>query len=805
MPPNPLSLELRKQTGYICQSCLSSINTRAAPRRFLPAIFPFRPYTKQATRPLPKSLPRATTKLPEQPEEDEEYGEVAVNYFDQVGAGRYRKLRDSEEFSKALSGLDPDVEAMIADLEHKLQDTAQLVKMLDKYGMKDKADELRQIYKLDTPSDGSQTLWIPDDGWRTPYQRKHVAQLNSFLKSAKYINADAVKPTDIKRTWKHYSAARRALSAALDRVPIEVWEFLWKVLSWEGDGNPNRMSHIFILVKDMNAAGVALTAAQQLTGIEAMFIEGYQAEAIELWKKSVSTLGSRPEDDTYREYWELGVRMCSHHGDLERAERAANTLLNAVPEADPRILIPLIRACAQKEGMMDNAWELYHKLRELLGEDMQIEDYDEVIGSFLSTNHTEYGLQSFVDMMFSSPVDIRGKTRLPSSVGNQYFIGKWLKRLIGAGDLEGAYNVLKYMETRGIMGSAIQFNGLIGAWIRSGTADGLEKAEELGWAMIRSRLMFVELRERQAAVEWPLKLRVQGSDDENAVGLRFVPKATLETFSILAENYRSRGLQDKMDELWMAFNDAEISTDAFMMNQMIDTYVQNAKFKTALAFYYSMTQKHGIVPNAHTFLALFNSLAVNRLIVKTEEHIEEDSVLSRRFFQEMVEYPWVFDGDWIHASLPRLVLHSFLKLRDYAGMLAASRAMRELFWFVPTEALLLELAAGTKATRNPSKRNMELMINSSKKIEVWLQQRHKELQAEGRSLENLTPEDRAHELGLVLEKLIFFKATVTEEQLRPMYEKAAQEMGVYNIVVEKDPEAINRLRKLPHAKEASAV
>ncbi|KAB5580449.1 hypothetical protein GE09DRAFT_1082266 [Coniochaeta sp. 2T2.1] len=804
MPPNPLSLELRKQTGYICQSCLSSLNTRAAPRRFLPATLPFRPYTKQATRPLPKASPPITTKPTKQPE-DEEDGEVAVNYFDEVGAGRYRKLRDSEEFSKALSGLDPDVEAMIADLEHKLQDTAQLVKMLDKYGMKDKADELRQIYKLDTPSDGSQTLWIPDDGWRTPYQRKHVAQLNSFLRSTKYINVDAVKPTDIKRTWKYYSAARRALSAALDRVPAEVWEFLWKVLSWEGDGNPNRMSHIFILVKDMNAAGVALTASQQLVGIEAMFLEGYQAEAIELWKKSVSTLGSTPEDDTYREYWELGVRMCSLSGDLERAERAANTLLNAVPETDPRILIPLIRACAQKEETIDKAWELYQKLRELLGEDMQIEDYDEVIGSFLSTNHTEYGLQSFVDMMFSSPVDIRGKTRLPSSVGNQYFIGKWLKRLIGAGDLEGAYNVLKYMETRGIMGSAIQFNGLIGAWIRSGTADGLEKAEELGWAMIRSRLMFVELRQRQAAVEWPLKLRVQASDDDKAVGLRFVPKATLETFSILAENYRSRGLQDKMDELWIAFNDAEISTDAFMMNQMIETYVQNAKFKTALEFYYSMTQKHGIVPNAHTFLALFNSLAVNRLIVKTEEHIEEDSVLSRRFFKEMVEYPWVFDGDWIHASLPRLVLHSFLKLRDYAGMLAASRAMRELFWFVPTEALLLELAAGTKATRNPSKRNMELMINSSKKIEVWLQQRHKELQAEGRSLENLTPEDRAHELGLVLEKLIFFKATVTEDQLRPLYEKAAREMGVYDIVVEKDPEAINRLRKLPPVKEGSAV
>jgi pentatricopeptide repeat protein len=734
----------------------------------------------------------------------EEEGHVDVKYFDEVAPGRYRPLKDADEFSDALSGVDEEVDGIIRDLEHKLKDTVQLIKMLDKHGMKDKADELRQIYEKENPKTGESipALRIPDDGWRTPYQRKHVSQLNTFLKSAKYINTENVKPTDIKRTWKYYSAARRALSASFDRVPAEVWDFLWRVMSWEGPSNPNRMSHIFLLIKDMNAAGVALTEAQQLLGIEAMFLEGYQAEAIELWKKAVSFLGSDPGRATYKEYWELGVRMCSLHGDLERAERAANVMFESLPETDPRIFIPLIRACAQQEETIDKAWELYHRMRDMLGESMQIEDYDEVIGSFLSTNHTEYGLQSFVDMMFSNPIDIRGKTRLPSSVGNLYFLGKWLKRLIGAGDLEGAYSVLKYMEERGIMGSAIQFNGLIGAWIRSGTADALEKAEELAWAMIRSRLLFVDLRRREAAVEWPLKLKMkmQGSGEVDGTGLKYVPKATLETFSILAENYRTRGLQDRMEELWGAFGDAEISTDSFMMNQMIESYVQNAKFKTALDFYNSMTKRHHIVPNAHTFLALFNSLAVNRLIVKSEEHLEQDAVLSRRFFKDMVEHRWTFDGDWVHGALPRLILHSLLKLKDYPAMLAATRAMRELFWFVPTEALLLELAAGTKATRNPTKRNMELMINSSKKIEFWLHQRHRELQAEGRSLENLTPEDRAHELGLILEKLIFFKSTATEEQLYPYYEQAAREMGVYDVVISKDPETINALRKLPPTK-----
>lgn len=733
---------------------------------------------------------------------EEEDESVDVKYWDMVQPGRLKRLKDAEEFSNALSGVDEDVEAMISDLEHKLKDTAQLVKMLDKYGMKDKAEELKKIYSIVLDKDEearAAELWVPDDGWKTPYQRKHVKELNLFLRSARNIDIDAVRPNDIKRTWKYYSAARRALSASWDKVPAEVWAFLWRVLSWEGEGNANRMGHIYLLVKDMNAAGVSLTESQQLLGIEAMFIEGFRAEAIETWKKMVSVLGSRTELPTYREYWELGVRMCSLYGDVDRAQRAANVLLESSQEVDPRILLPLIRACAQKEVTADKAWELYHRLRDMLGDSMQIEDYDEVIGSFLSMNRTEYGLQAFVDMMFSSPVNIRGKTKLPSAVGNQFFLGKWLKRLIGAGDLDGAYRVLKYMEERGIMGSAIQFNGLIGAWLRSETAEGLEKAEQLAWAMIRSRLLFVELRQREATFDWPLQLRMTGTraTADKSTGLNFVPKATLETFSLMAENYRSRGLEESMEALWGAFGDAEIATDAFMMNQMIESYSQHAKFKTALDFYYDMTQKHHILPNGHTFLALFNSLSINRLTVKSEDLLEQDVVLARRFFHEMVEYPWVFDSEWMHQTLPKLILQSFLRLRDYAGLLAASRAMRELFWFVPTEALLLELSAGTKVVRNPNKRNIELMINSSKKIESWLQQRHEELLKEGRSMENLNPEEKALELGLILEKLIFFKATVTEEQLQPLYEEVTQEMGVYDTVVLKDPETIARQRKLP--------
>ena len=77
-------------------------------------------------------------------------------------------------------------------------------------------------------------------------------------------------------------------------MPPETWDLLWRVFSIEADNNPNRMTHVYILAKDMNAAGVSLSDPQQLLAIEAMYVDGWNKEAIENWKRSVSTMGSKP-------------------------------------------------------------------------------------------------------------------------------------------------------------------------------------------------------------------------------------------------------------------------------------------------------------------------------------------------------------------------------------------------------------------------------------------------------------------------------------------------------------------------------
>ena len=731
-----------------------------------------------------------------------------VNYFNQEAPGKFRRLRNEEEFGVANSGLDTDVEKAINHLEKQMVDTMRMLQKLEKRGDQDKADELRKQfkktlrvqYKGKTGPEAESYGLLRISGFSGPRQRT-VANLNVFLARDSVVKGGIPKAKDVTECWKYYSAARKPLSTAWQNVPQEVWNFLWMILSYQGEGveNPNRMQHIYILSKDMQAAGVPLRDSQQLLAIEAMFIEGWQEEAIEAWKKAVVTLGSKP--DTFKAYYELGVRMCALHGDTERAQRAADTLLRSSHPPNARILLPIIRAQAANEKTVEQAWESYREMRTLLGESMTIEDYDEVIAVFLTSDNTEYALQAFVDMMFSGAIDIRGKTRLPMAVGNHFFIGKWLKRLIGVGDLEGAYKVVVYTQKKGIIASPIQLNGLIGAWLRSGVAEHVEQADALAWSMIRARLEYVELRQRRDVVQFydPYK---SSEEAENAEGeSKFVchARATAETFSLLAESYCSRRLHDRLRELFEVLQQAEIGPTSFLMNQLVRSYSQNGEAAEAVNLYRTMTKEQNILPDGHTFLTLFNSLSVNRLIQRDAELSRRDVTAGREFFKDMVAANWKFDTPELFAQLPRTILFTMLKAKDYVGMIVAARAMRELFAFHPPQSLLLELATGAGSMQVRTKRYMERLVEGRRTIEMLMKRHRMELVRRGHKGDEMTEEERVNELDDVLEKLVLVKAKrpdIDEKVLEGQVRETASEMGVYDIVVKRDAAQIARCRKL---------
>lgn len=551
----------------------------------------------------------------------------------------------------------------------------------------------------------------------------------------------------------------------------------------------------------MQAAGVVLRDSQQLLAIEAMFLEGWQEEAIEAWKKAVVTLGSKPE--TLKGYYELGVRMCSLHGDTDRAMRAANTLLKSSQPPNPRIMIPIIRALAAKEGSAEEAWEVYRDMRTLLGDTMQIEDYDEVIACFLAVNHVEHALQAFVDMMFSGPMDIRGKTRLPTLVGNHFFLGKWLKRLIGAGDLDGAYKVVTFLANKGVAASPIQLNGLIGAWLRTETADNMEKADTLAWAMIKARLDFVDLRQRAAAMDRPIRL-VPRDREPTPDDFVCTTRATVETFSLLAENYSARGKHEDLEELWTAFELAELGPNSFMMNQIIKSYTDSKGPQAAVDFYEQMTKKRHVRPDAHTFIALYNTLSVNRVVKRDNQLAANDAVVGRQFFQDLVKSDWKFDSVDEYTYLPRTVLFSMLKAKDHAGMIVAARTMKELFNYSPPEQLLIELAAGTATLRVQSKRNMDRIMEASRLIESLIR-KHTQVFADlGGDPAKMTETEKENQLCAVFEELVLVKAHAQNAErtaVNNILAQAAEEMGVYGIVFTRDPAVIRKHRKVMKDKD----
>ncbi|KAK4158123.1 hypothetical protein C8A00DRAFT_39510 [Chaetomidium leptoderma] len=825
MPPRTIALDLSRCSSYVCKSCLDSLRPPVSARPWLARPASSTARSRRTQRP-PLPHPRKVQAGPDPAElqriliEELERGPpeppsssaggLDVNYFNQEAPGQVRRLRDNEEFGEIAGGLDSEIATAIDDLEKKMINTAKMLQRMEKQGgRQDKADELRKHfkktlrlqYKGKTGPEAEEYGLLRISGFSGPRQRP-VANLNTFLARDSVVKGGIPRARDLTECWKYYSAARKTLSAAWQNVPPEVWNFLWMILSWEGEGveNANRMQHLYILAKDMQAAGVPLRDSQQLLAVEAMFIEGWEEEAIEAWKKAVVTLGSKPE--TFTDYWELGVRMCCLHGDTERAQRAAETLLKSAHPPNARILIPIIRALAAKEAAVAQAWEAYSDMRTLLGESMTIEDYDEVIAVFLTSDCVEYALQAFVDMMFSGAIDIRGRTRLPLAVGNHFFIGKWLKRLIGVGDLEGAYKVVVYVQRMGITASPIQLNGLIGAWLRSGSAENFEKADALAWNMIRARLEYVKLRQRRDVVQFydPYKLdTTDGSEGEGEPEFICHSKATAETFSLLAENYCSRRLHGRLQELFEVLKQAEIGPTSFLMNQLIRSYSQNGEADEAVNLYQTMAKEQNISPDGHTFLTLFNSLSVNRLIQRDPDLTKKDIDSARRFFRDMIQTEWSFDSADIFAQLPRTILFSMLKAKDFRGTIVAARAMKELFAFHPPEALLVELATGAGSLQVRTKRNMERLVAGRRTIETLMKKHRMGLIAAGHPGVEMTEEEKLAELHDVLERLVLLKAggqNVTREELQPLLEVAAQEMGVYDIVVKRDADQIAKHKKL---------
>lgn len=396
---------------------------------------------------------------------------------------------------------------------------------------------------------------------------------------------------------------------------------------------------------------------------------------------------------------------------------------------------------------------------------MKLADYDQVISYFLTTHQTENGLYAFVDMMSDGKIDLKKQKHLPSVVANKFFFGKWLKRLIGAGDLNGAHSVVEFMGQKGIEPAPVQLNGLIAAWQRAGGAEDLEKADQMAWGMIDTRIEFVKARKEAETSQDPL-----GKDDAKT-GL---PRATLETFSLLAENYRLRDLHDRILMLWDAFREAEMRADSFVINQLLESYIQAGQSQQALDLYQTLVIEKGVEPDPFTFSALWKTLSINRLHTSAGP-VAGQVEQTRKMFAETIKFPKIFEPDGIDGQLARKILHTFRRVKDNVGLVVALTTLREGFRFLPPETLILEMVLDTTKLSWDSPAHRRRLMTAKRNLDRSLA-----ASADG-DVSGLENERRAQALFEYLQRQ-YWPTEGDEAYKASLFKEAAAQMGVYDLL-----------------------
>ncbi|KXJ95563.1 hypothetical protein Micbo1qcDRAFT_157551, partial [Microdochium bolleyi] len=188
-----------------------------------------------------------------------------------------------------------------------------------------------------------------------------------------------------------------------------------------------------------------------------------------------------------------------------------------------------------------------------------------------------------------------------------------------------------------------------------------------------------------------------------------------------------------MEDLWRAFRQAEIAPDAFIMNQLLFSYIKDGQGRQVVDVYRALTDEHEIKPDPLTFRALWMAIPANRLYTIRKAEFQQHIPEGRALFAAMVHSASTFEGQEFDYQLARKIVHSFRKLDDKVGLLQAVRGLRDVFAFSPPEPLVLELLADTvdleRMSKNPRARKGLLL--HTQRMNHFLESRRQELEESG--------------------------------------------------------------------------
>ncbi|MBC9702277.1 MAG: hypothetical protein H9W83_07015, partial [Leuconostoc sp.] len=641
---------------------------------------------------------------------------------------------------------------------------------------------------------------------RTTFPREgqaYISRLNEALEKSLF---DPKKHR--KELWRWYSLSRKTLASDFGLVPAPTWKLLWDEFSVDALDNPDRMAHIIDLAEGMQAANFPLKPDQTLLYMEALFVEDDEAEALQLWESSRSSLTL--EDETAGAYWALGVRMLSEMKQPARAQEAADMLLgNLGAVKEVRALLPLIRAWSEFPDKTANqiAWAMYIRFKLWKGDGMEMQDYDDVAAIFLAAQQTDLALAVFRDMMltgdemakqydsvtlFQRLVGVKSTkalksfqlapeetswrssehlSLLPAKFRNKFFFGSWIKKLVGEEQIDWAAQVVELMSQKGIKPSATYLNGIIGAWFRSGIQRNIEKGTTLAWKMISARLDFVRQRTQNSA---PLELsnpiranKTIGKDDYiRPSSLSYAgAQATLETFTVLIEHYQKINHKGRVQELLATLKAAQIRPTTPFMNNLLElgTAIHNRPWVWSL--YERFVQQDAVPATQYTFAILWKNM---------KDHV--DPVINRNkvgypsprlLFSEMGRAP-IFKTEQLARELYDQIILCFGLSDDQIGTAVALRAMQNIHGIYPNEAtvrsVVLQLAkVGVTNVKGYRTRRLNINKDTQRRIaeignvmKALKEERVKALEAEGVDAESLSAQEKSEESLKLLISLLRF-------------------------------------------------
>ena len=671
--------------------------------------------------------------------------------------------------------------------------------------------------------------------WKMPpEQGVYLRSLNKNIQQA----AGNLENQDLrKKLWKSYARCKAILPPFLHLIPEKAWTVLWASHHTMPTDHPQWGSHLVTLSEDMLSAGKELNIYQRILYIEGLRLEGSQDEAISQWQKLKGDLGD--DKQAIEEYELLGVRMFASNGDPERAEKIALNYLRPEKSEDSRILIPILSAWAQRGDAIGrkHAWALYLRFKAQVGDNMTMEDYDNITMNLLHAGRADLALAVFKDLMLTgertdqgsielyrkaagligksqsnaitpedlNKISLTGLIALPKRFQNKFFFASWLKRLLGMGEVNAAAMVIELMYERGVRPDSKHLNGIIGAWLRSGSDRDRETAEKMAWAMIHERLDLVNRRGHSDT------LNDSGMPSAKGIAIpphlrRTVSPGNIETFSLLLQHYGRRGQDENVKLIQQCLAMAEIPPNSYFINHLLYVDLRKGQHVSAWQRYQCMFRKTR--PDLETFACLWDceKAHLDSLLIRGKDPFPGPREL---MFQMMNWYSSLQRGERklvqedFSKELHHQIIRCFAQASDLEGTIAALYAMKESFGIYPDAETVRTVSlqvgrmgigevkktkVGRRRKGNPHRRANADRIAQA--FAILAEQREKYLAEAGLNDVQQCDADIQKEEGLFILaeflRAVLRRTSVDEDAVEANIEKAAWDMGVSGVPMD-DP------------------